>query len=324
MQTVPAEHTQPRILVIRGGAIGDFILTLPAIGLLREAFPHAHLEILGYRHIVALAEGRSYADAARSIEYAGMASFFIPGGTLPPELVDYFAGFQLVVSYLYDPERFFQTNLERAGVKHLVSAYSKIGPGSHAVRQLARPLESLALFLEDEAMQPRVVLHPSDRQSAAALWAGVATDASPWIAIHPGSGGKTKCWPPEHWAALSEAVRRLPGEPSILWVGGEADLPVLEALRPLRRPQDRLAWNLPLPQLGAVLERAQLFLGHDSGISHLAAAVGTPCLLLFGPTDPAVWAPPGMHARVLQAEGLGLLEPSTLLAEVSRIWAAMG
>jgi len=68
---------KPRLLVIRGGAIGDFILTLPAIKLLREAFPAAQLEILGYQHIVALAERRWYADATRSIEYSAMAGFFV-------------------------------------------------------------------------------------------------------------------------------------------------------------------------------------------------------------------------------------------------------
>ncbi|HSH40447.1 MAG TPA: hypothetical protein VK993_16870 [Chthoniobacterales bacterium] len=61
-----------RILVIRGGAIGDFVLTLPAIKLLRDAYPDARLEILGYKHIAALAENRFYAEAIRSIEYAAL------------------------------------------------------------------------------------------------------------------------------------------------------------------------------------------------------------------------------------------------------------
>ena len=75
-----------RILVIRGGAIGDFVLTLPAIKLLRDAFPDARLEILGYKHIAALAENRFYADATRSIEYGALAGFFAKGGDLPAEL----------------------------------------------------------------------------------------------------------------------------------------------------------------------------------------------------------------------------------------------
>ena len=65
-----------RILVIRGGAIGDFVLTLPAIKLLRDRFPKAHIEILGYKHIAALAEKRFYAQAVRSIEYGPLSSLF--------------------------------------------------------------------------------------------------------------------------------------------------------------------------------------------------------------------------------------------------------
>src|SRR6266404_5110015 len=92
-----------RILVIRGGAIGDFILTLPAIKLLRDGFPDAHLEILGYKHIAALAERRFYADAVRSIESASLAKFFAKNSELPVDLVEYFGSFDLVLSYLYDP-----------------------------------------------------------------------------------------------------------------------------------------------------------------------------------------------------------------------------
>ena len=65
-----------RILVIRGGAIGDFILTLPALRALRDAYPRARIEILGYKHIVALAENRFYADAIRSVEYGPLSAFF--------------------------------------------------------------------------------------------------------------------------------------------------------------------------------------------------------------------------------------------------------
>src|SRR2546423_12755504 len=74
-----------RILVIRGGAIGDFVLTLPAIKLLRDRFPSAHLEILGAKHVAALAEKRFYADAVRSIESGAFASFFAQGSELPTE-----------------------------------------------------------------------------------------------------------------------------------------------------------------------------------------------------------------------------------------------
>src|SRR5438477_9035380 len=106
-----------RILVIRGGAIGDFVLTLPAIKLLRDRFPRAHLEILGSKHIIALAEKCFYADAVRSIESGKLATLFAKDAVLPAELTDYFGSFDLIVSYLFDPDEIFQDNLKRCGNK---------------------------------------------------------------------------------------------------------------------------------------------------------------------------------------------------------------
>ena len=105
-----------RILVIRGGALGDFILTLPAIRLLRDNFRDCALHILGYRHIAILAEGY-YADSIRSIDYGPLAGFFNPKASLDPELCDYFAGFQQIVSYIYDPDGLFAGGLRRAGAQ---------------------------------------------------------------------------------------------------------------------------------------------------------------------------------------------------------------
>ena len=194
--------SQPKILVIRGGAIGDFLLTLPAISLLREAFPHARLEILGYEHIISLAASGGYADAVRSIEYAAMAGFFNPKADLDPELSAYFAGFQQVVSYLYDPDGFFAGNLRRCGVKNLIEASPKVDvEGDHAARQLARPLERLALYLHDDV---DTRLRPAAEQQAAADMIlqtfAVQEEPRPLVAIHPGSGGERKNWPPERWA----------------------------------------------------------------------------------------------------------------------------
>ena len=288
---------RPRILVIRGGAIGDFILTLPAIGLLRENFPHAHLEILGYQHIIALAEGRHYADAIRSIEYAALSRFFIPQAELAPDLVDYFASFQQVVSYLYDPDRIFENNLRRCGVKHFVAISPKLDDSAHASRQLARPLEQLALYLEN----PGAVLHPSaDDEKFAAEF--LPPNASLLIALHPGSGSERKNWPLSHWRALGDWLIARESQPTLLLVGGEADHAALAALAAAwKQAPVFLVKDLPLPKLAAVLTRARLFIGHDSGISHLAAAAGAPCVLLFGPTDPEVWAPRQRNVTVVAA-----------------------
>jgi heptosyltransferase-2 len=85
-------------------------------------------------------------------------------------------------------------------------------------------------------------------------------------------------------------------------VGGEADYPQLARLREAWRGRSiHTAQDVPLPELAAILQQARLFLGHDSGISHIAAAAGAPSLLLFGPTDPEIWAPPAGGVRVIRA-----------------------
>src|SRR3954471_2196320 len=120
-----------RILVIRGGAIGDFVLTLPAIKLLREGFPSAHLEILGYKHIAALAENRFYADGVRSIESGSLSRFFTKGADLPSDLRDYFGSFDLIVSYLYDPDAVFSDNVARASQAQFVAGPPKLDGSAH-------------------------------------------------------------------------------------------------------------------------------------------------------------------------------------------------
>lgn len=306
----------PRILVIRGGAIGDFILTLPAIRLLRENFPDCHLEILGYRHIASLATGRFYANSSRSIEYGPLAGFFNPKADLDPELCEYFAGFQQVVSYIYDPDGLFESCLRRAGVKNLVSASPKVGDSEHAAHQLAKPLEQMALWLEDPAAR----FYPSadDLEAAEKI---LSSFRGPFVAIHPGSGSATKNWPFERWEAALDHLLGDARVGHVLIVGGESDSPQLARLR--RRLPDRctILESLPLPVLGAVFSQCRMFLGHDSGISHLAAAAGTRCLLLFGPTDPDIWAPANSGVQVLAAmDGkLSELETSAVLEKVEEI-----
>lgn len=275
-----------RILVIRGGAIGDFILTLPAIRLIREAFPEAHLEILGYQHILEIAENRFYADAIRSIEYAPMARLFHPTAGLSSTMSEYFAGFHQVVSYLFDPDGIFSTNLEKAGVKNLIIGPGKLDDTAHAAAQLAEPLVSLGLFLDD--FGARVFPRAEDFERALSL---LPADPASCIAMHPGSGSEKKNWPIKKWMSLIHSVTQLYPSNHIVLVGGEADQSRLSALREEFGSKISIIESQPLPVLAGFFARCAGFVGHDSGISHLAAASEARCVLLFGPTDMHVWAP---------------------------------
>src|SRR5260370_23805154 len=293
-----------RILVIRGGLIGDFILTLPAVKALRDARTQAHVEILGYKHIAVLAENRFYAQAVHSIEYGPLARFFARNTELPAELADHFASFDLIVSYLYDPDRIFETNLRRCGVQNLICGAARIVENAgHAAQQLARAIEELGMNVVDFA--ERIFRSIEDREFAREFLASVP---QPIVAIHPGSGSHEKNWPLENWIGLFSPDSRFADLERLLVISGEADEAQTDQLQREWKNRDVcFARSLPLPRLAAVLERS-IFIGHDSGISHLAAAAGANCIPLFAPTDPNAWAPSNDNVQILRAPQPGIAD----------------
>jgi heptosyltransferase III len=284
-----------RILVIRGGAIGDFIMTLPAVGALREQWPDSHIEILGYPHIIELARGRHYADATRSIEARPMAGFFVPNGILDPSLVDYFGAFNLVISYIFDPDEIFATNVRRCGVKQYIVASPRV-KDLPAAQHYCQPLQSLAIYVGTP--HPRLFPNEADREAAGKFLAHLGRERI--AAIHPGSGSEKKNWPVEKFAALA---RWLVDEMAmqLVVVHGEADeKPVARLTELLEERPVVAARGLKLPELAAVLERSALFVGNDSGVTHIAAAVGAPTIAVFGPASTPVWHPTGERVSVIR------------------------
>jgi heptosyltransferase-2 len=210
-------------------------------------------------------------------------------------MLEYFASFQQIVSYLFDPDGIFEANVRRSGVKNFLNAFVKIDDSLHAAQQLARPLEGLALYLD----APAATVHPNAEDQTFATHFLGESDHAP-IAIHPGSGSPRKNWSAAAWAELGSRLLAIPGRRIVL-VGGEADRASLQSVRVAWDERALVAQDLALPHLAAVLAKCAIFLGHDSGISHLAAAAGSRCVLLFGPTDPAVWAPANPQVSVLRA-----------------------
>jgi heptosyltransferase-3 len=248
------------------------------------------LEILGVKHIAALAERRFYADAIRSIDAPQLARFFAANSKLPPDLAGYFANFDFILSYLFDPDRIFETNVRKCSSATFIAGPAKLDKSEHAAVQLASPLQALGLYLEDPAAR----IFPNDEDRAAVRRFGKDS-----IVLHPGSGSETKNWPIENWISLGDVL--MAKDRDLLIVAGEADTERTAKLKsPWREKAVRFAENLPLPQLAALLEE-KIFIGHDSGISHIAAAVKARCFLLFGATDPAIWAPAGDNVTVLRA-----------------------
>lgn len=278
-----------RILVIRGGAIGDFVLTLPVFAGLRAQFPSAEVHVIGYPRVAQLAVASGLANEARSIDSRPLAGFFARQGELDGEWQEYFASFAIIISYLYDPDGYFAANVARCSQSQFIAGSHRPDDAAslHATEVLLKPLERLAIFGADPL--PRLSLAPARASLPAKL------------ALHPGSGSELKNWPETRWAEL---LTRLVTETNLplLLVGGEAEgnrLQRLAAALPTGRVE--ILQNTPLVDLAQCLGACRAFVGHDSGITHIAAAVGSKGLILWGDTKREVWAPRSERMRILTA-----------------------
>ena len=328
-----------KILVIRGGAIGDFILTLPVLAALRSQFPQARLEVMGYRHIAELAVAGGLADDVRHIEARALAGFFARRGELLPELREYFAGFAVIVSYLYDPDTIFAENVALCSkAQFIVGLHRPDNFGNvHATEVFLKPLERLAIFDADPVPRlqvgqasslsgkPVTSIESSSEERLASRQQAVLhvseisdrLEGCPTLAVHPGSGSERKNWPEPQWAELLRTIIDS-SNAKLLLVGGEAEGERLHRLaRGLPSERIELARSLPLPELARRLTGSAAFIGHDSGITHLAAAVGLPGLVLWGDTARAVWSPRSGRMRILESpKGLAELAVETVADEL--------
>jgi ADP-heptose:LPS heptosyltransferase len=289
-----------RILVMRPGALGDVILTLPALQALRTRFPQAEIEVMGNLPVLEWLCGRSVVTSVASFDRADLGALFLPEAEPDASLLAYLAAFDTVLSYVTPPEHAFARNLARATCGRTVSfdPRPRAGEVVHVSELLQRPLCGLKVTPTRET--PRLQSSAADRLVAARWWTERGLNGRWVLAMHPGSGSPAKNWPAQHFAAVGlELARR--GGARILLLGGPADAAAVEQVR---RALYGTPWvellDAPLPCLAALLACCRAYVGNDSGVSHLAAALGVPTVAVFGPTDPRLWAPRGRQVRVVQ------------------------
>ena len=306
-----------QILVLRGGAIGDFVLTLPVFAALRARYPEARIEIVGYPRIAELALAGGWADALRPIEAPALASFFSPQAPLDASWAAYFSGASLIVSYLHDPEGVFAANVRRCTPAPYIQGPHRPqeGCGRHATEVLLDPLRAIGIAPGDGV--PRLAVEPWPMPAPAV-----------WLAAHPGSGSERKNWPESRWRQLLVAWLRLTPCHLVI-IGGEAEgertRRLREACRAAGIASDRVRTleNASLIEVARHLKACAWFLGHDSGITHLAAALGVPGLALWGETDAVVWRPRSDRLGLLREPGgLAAIEPTSVLARLLDLRAA--
>jgi ADP-heptose:LPS heptosyltransferase len=275
----------PRILVLRGGAIGDGVLTFPIFQALRERWPAARIEVATYPRLAPVLLRGGLADACPSLEAPDFARLFSFRPEFSPVLRDWVADADLALNLLYDPDELVSRHLRDLGVRQVLSLDPRPPPGRHAADHLTSILHALALYPD-----PAVPALEWPTPTPAELRPGT-------LLLHPGSGSPRKNWPTEAWLTLGRTLRSRGVAVAVLAGEAEADWPAraAEAGLPCHQPPH-------LAALCDLLVQARAFLGHDSGPTHLAAALGRPVTALFGPTDPAQWAPRGRApVRLLRA-----------------------
>lgn len=226
-------------------------------------------------------------DQLLSWERGDLAGLFSEGGAPSGRWRAELARFDLALAYTRD--ELFARQL--AALVPRVIVHDPAPARGHASEWLAAALTDLGIG-SDEALPPPAATR-QEQVATRTLRARLNPD---FLAIHAGSGSKAKNWPAERFASLA---RRLSASRPWLLVEGPADAEPVAALAGL--PGAVRAREIPPRALAALLAEAGTYVGNDSGVTHLAAAWGAPTLALFGPTDPAMWAPLGPRVRVLRS-----------------------
>ncbi len=303
-----SDQPSPRILIVRLSAIGDVILTMPVLNALRDGFPGAYLAWIVQEPAASLVRGHKALDELIAVPRRFLRS--------PSAVVGLSRRLR---SLRFDVTIDAQGLSRSALVARLSGARRRIGFGGRWGRELSawlncelvypvrphvieRTLELLRpLGIERPAVRFDVPLEASEL-AAAASWVHDAGLDAGFAIISPGAAWPSKLWPLERFAAVARHLGQSWGLPSVVVWAGPEERAVAERVVAESSPHARLAPATSLRELAALARQARLFLGSDTGPLHLAEAVGTPCVGLYGPWPAEETGPYGpQHIAVQKA-----------------------
>jgi len=301
-------HRGSRMVLFRPGALGDALLAVPPLALLRAARLAAQITFVARGEVLPLLAAAGLVDTVYPYDLPAWAALFATDPAVADPLARQVVEGAEVIAWLPDPQGDVAIRLRALGAERAVVAPAQSRPGEpiHMALHLARALQPLGIAVPADVARlreliPPLKLAPDADRHADEAWVrlALADGGHGVVALHPGSGGTAKRWPPDSFAALADAIRTW-GLRSLL-IEGPQDAEVcaaVQAATPLPLP---VARELSIESLAALLRRCSSYVGNDSGVSHLAGLLDVPTLALFGPTDPAVWAPLGRRVHVLRS-----------------------
>lgn len=286
------------VVVIHPGALGDVLLAVPAIRRLRIRYPGHELVLIASSGISQLLSKCHEIDQWMSIEDQNCIELFGNLPRLSGRLQAWLERCELAVAWLEDKEDILTRVFEQNGVKkrHIQSPFSRELSEKH---QSHRFLESIGeMPTVSEATHVFQVQHEQVEQARTYLETYAIPPDHSIVLIHPGSGSVRKCSRPDVMASLVHRLRDNGRYPLIL--EGPADHEVVERMLQAVEVKPVVLRGLDLPLLAGILTMVDWYVGHDSGVTHLAAALGVKTVAIFGPTDHRRWAPQGTHVTVVR------------------------
>ena len=319
----PASDNKPppkRVLLFRLERIGDLLMTVGAIGAIRTRLPDAELRLMVGSWNAPLAHCMQAVDAVETFDVPWL-SRERPGSTLRTAAVQSATwrrhGFDLAINF--EPDIRSNALVAASGARRRIGYASGGGGGfltdaldyDRTIHSAANAQRLVDRVLPVERYPPaaeasnRIPLRiPRAAHETATHFLAAHDRNGPLVGINPGAGRLIKEWPPERFAATAAALAA-DHDATIVLLGADGDRAQADGVRralPSAVPLIDLVGQAPLVELAAVLARLSVLITGDTGPAHLAAAVDTPVVAIFGPTDPNRYAPLTPHAEVAHAD----------------------
>lgn len=279
-----------KVAVIRAGGIGDILLLLPVLRGIKSGGA-ARLDLITNATLAGLMSGFRCLDTVFTTDQANLWQLYSPASK--PVKNKLLAGYDLILAFMIDRDGDIAANLKNASRGKVVVIPPF--PADDDPRHISRYYSETVLTDYDDS---EIEYDPAPEESGFVPGFLDFKPGDSWKiwAIHPGSGGLKKNWPLAGFAAVADGLIRLRKHVVIILGPAEEEGPILSHFKNV---DVHIARGFSLQSLAALLRRCGGYIGNDSGITHLAAALGIPTLALFVCTDPQRWGPVGNRVRVL-------------------------
>lgn len=314
LRQLSLDHSVKKAAIIHSGAIGDCVLTLPLAVFLKQTLGFHQVDLIGRTEYTSFYPARTAVDRIRSIESVPLHRLFeSPNDFIQQDhtrLIHAFCEYEHIISFLGTENPAFEENLlfvihcSHSGELTMLpmAPQDQQHAAQFYIHEFIRINPCFEYEISDLTRDIYIRPLPTDMAAGSDILSrfGISEQVS-FCLIHPGSGGKHKCWAAEKFLCLAEHMRKKNLEPVFLFGPAEQER-LTGASKDRFRQAGRVLAELDLTSVYQILTCADCVVGNDSGISHIAGAMGKKTEVIFGPTNPTHYCPLGPNVTTIRAD----------------------